>query len=1121
MFELASLQEAYTGALIAGKGKSLNNINIIMERMRFKNEAWVRVRFGAGVPWRRCWCVITPPDEKEYQKLQKELKKRSPYDRSHVPILKGDIKFYDNKKEGKRQKKARPIATITDAYSAYAIYPQAKSLIDASTLLKIEGNITIHTDPPSSTEGFVFIMPEAHPAVSGFEMLLRFLFPAWDTFGLYGRPGRLVASTLDPRSLMFAMPKHRRYGYLDVLDVSQLIAIDGSRAWTEREWRKRLKDLTGQRMNEWDESEKTHNRNSSRRSNRLSFGMGANGDSPPKPRAVGFADDAASVRSAGSFSPNQYPPPHGGPMIPSDFEVPFGHHARNSSDPQPGSGAAFAPPVMSMPFSNNSTGHVLQNSRVDGAHYDQSVMSRDTTSSSDDDHGSRNTPVRELEGMRQMNTPEPVSQPPALNHGPNARPAGGKPFHSPEQRRANSRLSNTTLSQLVKAGGLDYASEKSLQDGPFRGNGEGIAEHRQLVHSNINPVVDPANQDRSREAMISSPMSPPGANLDSNRPQPPPHMIPPYQEPRRSTESYDDGRSNPPGRFGPGGNFESNPPPNAPPLEPPMQRPYAGHYRPSTPPTRDPAGRSGPPQGRSGLHNEMVPPINTSPPFHRKPVPDRVEAVHAETNVSPQSASSSESFRGNMIDPAILDQIRTQDVADENSPRLQQGPYHQDSFRSEDSSSHYTGTRAHNTPQIPSGNLPFRGPPTNVQRQNSSKSSQYSDADSTTSPDYASTRKSSETAASVERPRAGVLRTVGGGDAPPMPTRGDEYDIPSIDFGPTVGYDMQRRKAAAESPPPQQQRPPFAHIHRKSPSGERGHSRQESNDTIRRSVVWQPGAAVAGNSGQGLSVEEFVQQRAAAAAAPVISHARTPSGNTLGPGRSVTPTPSMTRTISGDVLAQRHSRASSADLLQRPGSRGAGATLGFGSAGEMSSNLSARELEHVARVTGSPLISMAGNKPTQQGTGLVGAIEARERERQQIKHGVNSQAVQHAINQRQQQQQQQRYQQQSVNIPPPQGMYQGMGFGPSPQQAWQPQFQQQPYVYGGGPGNMGPPMMAGPFPPQGAGGYSRPPGPRVPTGRQSPAPLDPRMMGPPPGPYGGGAPAQQGGRGYMYQGQAF
>jgi hypothetical protein len=45
---------------------------------------------------------VTPPDEKEYAKQQKELKKRSPYDRSHVPILKGDIKFYDNKVEGKK-----------------------------------------------------------------------------------------------------------------------------------------------------------------------------------------------------------------------------------------------------------------------------------------------------------------------------------------------------------------------------------------------------------------------------------------------------------------------------------------------------------------------------------------------------------------------------------------------------------------------------------------------------------------------------------------------------------------------------------------------------------------------------------------------------------------------------------------------------------------------------------------------------------------------------------------------------------------------------------------------------------------------------------------------------------
>lgn len=265
MFEHSTLQEAYTGALIAGKGKNLNNIGVIMERSRVPVEQWVRVRFGAGVPWRRCWCVICPPDEKEYQKTMKEHKKKNPYDRSHPPILKGDIKFYDQRKEGKKQKKLQPIATINDAYSAYAIYPQAKSLIDASTLIKIEGDITIHGDPPSVTEGFVFIMPEVNPAVSGFEMMLRFLFPTWDTFGLYGRPGRLVASVLDSRSLMFAMPKHKRYGYLELLDVSSLISTEGSAGWNEREWRKRLKELTGTRMNTDESASDNTSRTNSRK----------------------------------------------------------------------------------------------------------------------------------------------------------------------------------------------------------------------------------------------------------------------------------------------------------------------------------------------------------------------------------------------------------------------------------------------------------------------------------------------------------------------------------------------------------------------------------------------------------------------------------------------------------------------------------------------------------------------------------------------------------------------------------------------------------------------------------------------------------------------------------------
>jgi CCR4-NOT transcriptional complex subunit CAF120 len=68
---------------------------------------------------------------------------------------------------------------------------------------------------------------------------------------------------------------------------------------------------------------------------------------------------------------------------------------------------------------------------------------------------------------------------------------------------------------------------------------------------------------------------------------------------------------------------------------------------------------------------------------------------------------------------------------------------------------------------------------------------------------------------------------------------------------------------------------------------------------------------------------------------------------------------------------------------------------------DYSSRLSAHEQEHIARMTGSPLISMARKSENQ--AGLVGAIRAREQERKNMRDGVSGQMVQHAIAQRQQQ----------------------------------------------------------------------------------------------------------------------
>jgi CCR4-NOT transcriptional complex subunit CAF120 len=553
IFEHSTLQEAYTGALVAGKGKTLNSINIIMERARQPISEWVRVRFGAGVPWKRCFCVIEPPSEKEYQKAQKEWKKRNPYDRSHGPVVKGEIKFFDSRKEAEKKKKHQhPIATITDAYAAYAIYPQAKELIDSSTLIKIEGDITIHTEPSSSSEGFVFIMPETHPAVSGFEMMLRFLFPTWDTFALYGRPGRLVASSLDTRSLMFGMPKHKRHWYLDVLDVSGLVLTEGSTSWSEREWRKRMKELTGQRMATMDDepASTAQSRSTSRNSKRLSYG---NSGAPSRPR-VGFADDAGSIRSSRSFTRSRpgardgsAPPDPNRSQLPPPMVPATQRHSRHISDPQ--DMQAPYPMDNSPPWQQQQPPMRSQTDRV--GNYASDLASTPERVTSEDANPVRG-PMTNVDEFRRMDTPEPVHLPPAFAHGAGSRPPQ-KPVPSPEMRRATIRLSNSTLSQIAGSQGFN---PDTFEFGPGPGYGNpappypdqrGLAVQTQTSASALGMN---ANLSGSREVLI-PPSSDPGAARDDAPGTPPP---PPRDPARLRTKQSSDQR--PPGSAG-----DDGPPP--------------------------------------------------------------------------------------------------------------------------------------------------------------------------------------------------------------------------------------------------------------------------------------------------------------------------------------------------------------------------------------------------------------------------------------------------------------------------------------------------------------------------------------------------------------------------------
>lgn len=477
MFEHATLQEAYTGSILAGKGKLLNGIRTIMERSRFPLEDWCRVRFGAGTPWRRCWCVISPPDEKEFAKAQKNLKKKSAYDQS-MPVIKGDIKFFESRKV---TKKSRPIATITDAYSAYAIYPQSKPLIDQSTLVKVEGIITIHSVPETTTEGFVFVMPEVHPAITGFEMMLRWLIPTFDTFALYGRPSRLIADVLDTRSLMFAMPTAKRYGYLELIDVGSLIHTEGSERWSEREWRKQLKNLTSKRITSGDTANRSNTELGSRRhgsrsslnlpstKSRSSFNL------PSSRSGIRFGDEPSGRSAPGSRngSPGQngafQPPPRidSAPAT-SPFASP---HKRAASDKVQRSKLSFesdrsvemppAPhrhgvPTMTnysdyrQPPQNAAHANPTDYARVSPEPGSQSFQNGYTQGPRIEDYSSHTNkaPVR------------PVQMPPTMNHRGGERPPV-RPNAMPDMRRANSAIDAATLTQLAEANRAGRAANSS------------------------------------------------------------------------------------------------------------------------------------------------------------------------------------------------------------------------------------------------------------------------------------------------------------------------------------------------------------------------------------------------------------------------------------------------------------------------------------------------------------------------------------------------------------------------------------------------------------------------------------------------------------------------------------
>ena len=1175
MFENASLQEAYTGSLIAGKGKLLNNIKVILERTRIKNEDWTRVRFGAGTPWRRCWCVISPPDEKDVQKQQKQLKKKSAYER--VQPLKGNVKFYDTKKT----KKATPIATINDAYSAYAIYPQSKPLIDQSTLIKVEGSITIHSTPDITTEGFVFVMPEVHPAVSGFEMMLRYLFPLYDVFALYGRPTRLVADTLDTRSLMFALPQERRYGYLEILDVAGLVHEKGSQAWNEREWRKKLKDLTSTRMTRIATNGRPRSRASSYRDYRNSL--------PSRAGTLRY-EDGASIKSTPSLrdEPPPVPPPHtsSAPPDSSAFKPPpsttpsrpRAQHQRSFSEAHPvseirhhRSGRERAdqsytpsrlsyektrpsydasrssrpsyeqtpprksyeqppmPPAHSVPISI-----AAQKAQIQQRFGSELEQANDRSSSeSERRHGGpeNGDDVSFNQDLQPVAPPAQVAAPPAFSHEPGAKPQK-RPGISPDLRRANSRLSITTLQQLADAGKNSAVGGGAAAAGAaaaWRSNSGSLRSGSTSEDQGQRGVIDytasksgnTADRSTSGEGMVpvtavNSNPSIVGSRNVSNSSSQFDSLSPPYYKDKPLMSSYD--------LLTPQNSISRNASPlskSTTPSPPPVSaQSQTSPYQEQASDPRVPA------RAPTSVHRALLNPIlserpspirsNTTHSISRKPVPTR----------NPISASRSRSLTRQ--DPPIHISLSTEPPLPAKKTSIDSL---NDTYIDVDALAQVLDrSRTHSMTS-------------EAQKAFPEDDTSIYDDDSNLSPDYASTRKSTDTKRSqrsVEKPRRGVLKTVGTvepeatdavqvGDSlyRPGATPGPEISaaIPVVDFGPTKKFDpivssqgiasetsvQPDHEPRGESPANNPRSSAMYTSGQPNDSSERAPSRNSrtpelpSNGSLpveenRKSIAWQPGAQIGGSPGSRLSLtpEQFVQQRAAASrVTPVYAHGRQNSASPTPPNSSRqasgewtaqfrnTPNKLQKRQSSygNETSSRPQSRAAANltnspsdhaivlpmrdsnppnklqkrqssygnDMPPRPQSRGPSNIMA--ASGDYTSHLSAREQEHIARLTGSPLVSMAANAnrdSSAQSTGLVGAIEAREKEKKGVKEGLNSHMVQQAIAQRQHHSQHQR--QSSYNLPvqqhtPPQPHYaMPGGYPPSPNQY--PSFSNAQQQYG-------------------------------------------------------------------------
>ncbi|ODV59227.1 uncharacterized protein ASCRUDRAFT_113959 [Ascoidea rubescens DSM 1968] len=120
-FEYNCLHEAYTGALLSAKAILLSDVKTLLSETRYSIAEWANIRLNfITSKWFKVYIVVAPSNNSDSKS--------------------GSLSIYSSNKTIKKNL----LISIKKANSCFAVYPQGPEVIDHSSLMKLDGEITIH-----------------------------------------------------------------------------------------------------------------------------------------------------------------------------------------------------------------------------------------------------------------------------------------------------------------------------------------------------------------------------------------------------------------------------------------------------------------------------------------------------------------------------------------------------------------------------------------------------------------------------------------------------------------------------------------------------------------------------------------------------------------------------------------------------------------------------------------------------------------------------------------------------------------------------------------------------------------------------------------------------------------